>query len=69
MLDQGRRSKIESGKAKFYGQLLARFVNRINISTILESNSVLKGAHTGGLGTCPQEQVDIIISKNQALQI
>ena len=33
---QGHRSKTESGKEKFYGQLLASFVNRI------DNNSVLK---------------------------
>ena len=51
---QGRRSKMESGKAKFCGQLLASFVNRIgdfyNFWNL--NNSLLKAAHARGSGEC-----------------
>ena len=46
----GYRSKFESGKAKFYGQLLESLSTELEISIISESNSVLKAAHAKGSG-------------------
>ena len=54
---KGRRSNIESGKAKFYGQLLAKFLwTELEISTMSDSNSVLKAAHARESGGMPLPQ-------------
>ena len=61
---QGCRSKIESGKAKFYGQFLASLWTELEISTISESNLVLKAAHAWGSGCMsPQEILNYVSSE------
>ena len=50
---QGRRSKIESGKAKLMVSSWQVLWTELEISTISKSNSVLKEAHTRGSGGMP----------------
>ena len=52
-----RRSKIESSRTKFHGQLLAALQTELEISTIFESNSVLKQLMPGGLRVYPLRKV------------